>query len=77
MINGGWVSRWRISLIRLEDVVGGALAVVAPPFGALGCIIGPFAWTSCVGGVIVRAGPLFPAGQSNITHERRFCEMNQ
>lgn len=69
MINGGGVSRRRISLICLEDVVGGALAVVAPPLGAFGRVIGPFARTSCVGGVFVRAGPLVHGGQSHVTHQ--------
>lgn len=49
MINGGGVSRWGIPLIGLKDVVGGTLAVVAPPLGAFGRVIGPFARTSCVG----------------------------
>lgn len=53
MINGGGLSRWRFSLICLQDVVGGALAVVAPPLGSFGCVVGAFAWTSRVGGVIV------------------------
>lgn len=69
VINGGRVSRWRISLICLEDVVGGALAVVAPPFGTFGRVIGPFARASCVGGVVIRAGPLVHAGQSHVTHQ--------
>lgn len=49
MINGGGVSRWRISLIRLKDIMGGALAVVAPPLCTFGRVIGPFARSSCVG----------------------------
>lgn len=77
MINGGGVSRRRLPLIRLEDVVGGALAVVAPPLGSFGRVIGPFPRTSGVGGVIVRAGPLVPAGQSHVAQQRRFWETNQ
>lgn len=69
MINGGGVSRRRISLICLEEVVGGALAVVAPPLGAFGRVIGPFARTSCVGGVVVRPGSLVHGGQSHVTHQ--------
>lgn len=69
MINGGGFSRWRISLICLEDVVGGALAVVAPPLGTFGRVIGPFARTSRVGGVVVRAGPFVQAGHSHVTHQ--------
>lgn len=53
VINGGGVSRRGLSLIRLEDVVGGALAVVAPPLGAFGRVIGPLARTSRVGGVVL------------------------
>lgn len=69
MINGGWVSGRRFPLIRLQDIVGGALAVVAPPLGSLGRVIGPLARTSCVGGVVLSAGPLVTAGQSHVTHQ--------
>lgn len=69
MINGGGISRRRVSLTRLEDIVGGALAVVAPPLGAFGRVIGPFARTSCVGGVVVRASPVVNGGQSHVTHQ--------
>lgn len=74
MINGGWVPGRRLSLICLKDIMGGALTVVAPPLGTFGRIIGPFAWTSCVGGVVFTAGPFVSAGQSHITHKRGFCE---
>lgn len=69
MVNRGGVSRWRISLIRLQDVVGGALAVVAPPLCTFGRVAGAFARTGCVGGVVVGAGPLVHAGQAHITHQ--------
>lgn len=49
MVNGGGVSRRGISLIGLEDIMGGALAVVAPPLGTFGRVVGPFAGTGCVG----------------------------
>lgn len=77
VVDGGRVFRWRISLICLEDVVGGALAVVAPPLGAFGRVVGPFARTSRVGGVVLTAGPLVHAGQSHVTHQCRFCEIIQ
>lgn len=57
--------------------MGGALAVVAPPLGSFGRVIGPLARASRVGGVVVRAGPLVHAGQSHVTHQRRFCEIIQ
>lgn len=74
MINGGCVSRGRIPLIGLEDVVGWTLAVVAPPLGAFARVTGPFARAGCVGGVVVRARSLVHTGQSHVTHQRRFCE---
>lgn len=57
--------------------MGRALAVVAPPLGAFGRVIGPFARTSCVGGVVLRAGSLVHGGQSHVTHQRRFCEIKR
>lgn len=69
VINGGGVSRWRFSLACLEDIVGGALAVVAPPLGAFGRVIGPLARTSCVGRVVIRADPLVHARHSYVTHQ--------
>lgn len=76
LINGGGFSRRRISLISLK-IVGGALAVVAPPLGALGCVIGPFARTSCVGGVVLVAGPLVPGGYSHVAHHGGLCGTHQ
>lgn len=72
MINGGGVSRRGISLIRLKDVVGGTLAVVAPPLCPFGRVIGPFAQTRCVGGVVVGGGPVVHGGERGIAHQRRF-----
>lgn len=69
VINGGGVSRRGFPLVRLEDVVGGALAVVAPPLGALGRVVGPFARTSRVGGVVLGAQSLVHAGESHVTHQ--------
>jgi len=69
VINGGGVSRRRFPLIGLEDVVGGALAVVAPPLGAFGRVIGPFPRAGRVGGVVVGGGPLVHAGRSHVTHQ--------
>lgn len=72
MINGGGFS-WRgISLIRLKNVVGGTLAVVAPPLCPFGCVIGPFAQTSCVGGVFVGGGPVVHGGERGVTQQRCF-----
>lgn len=52
MITGGGVSLRRVSLIGGKNVVGGALAVVAPPLGALGRVVGTLAWASGVRGVV-------------------------
>lgn len=72
MINGGGVF-WRgISLIGLEDIMGGTLTVVAPPLGTFGRVIGPFAGTSCVGRVVIRGGPLIHGGECSIAHQRCF-----
>lgn len=77
MINGGGVSRRGISLIRLKDIVGGTLAVVAPPLCPFGRVIGPFAQTSRVRGVFLRDGPVVHRGKCSITHQRRFCGINK
>ena len=69
VINGGGVLGRRIPLISLHDIVGGALAVVAPPLGAFGRVIGPFTRTSRVGGVVVGGGPLLGTGQPHVAHE--------
>ena len=69
MINGGGLS-WRgVPLIGLEDVVGGTLAVVAPPLRPLGRVIGPFAHAGCVGGIILRARPHLPAGEPHVAQQ--------
>lgn len=75
VINGGGVSGWRIPLICLEDIVGGALAVVAPPLCAFGRVVGPFPRAGRVGGVVFRAGPLVHAGQSHVTQQGRLWEI--
>lgn len=72
MINGGGVSGRGISLIRLKDVVGRTLAVVAPPLCPLGRVVGPFAHTSGVGGVIVGGVPVVQGGERGVAHQRRF-----
>lgn len=72
MINGGGFSRWGLSLIGLEDIMGGALTVVAPPLGTFGRVIGPFAGTSCVGWVVIRGGPVIHGGECSIAHQRCF-----
>lgn len=56
--------------------MGGALAVVAPPLGAFARLIGAFTRARRVGRVVIAGAPLVHAGQSNITHQRRFCEVS-
>lgn len=52
---------WGVPLIGLHHVMGGALTVVAPPLGSFGGFFGAFTWTSRVGGVIFRSGPVICA----------------
>ena len=49
--------------LSLKDIVGGALAVVAPPLGAFASVVAPLARVAflappSVGGVILRTEPL-------------------
>ena len=53
------------------------MAVVAPPLGAFARLVGAFTRARRVGGVVVAGAPLVHAGQSHVTHQRRFCEVSK
>lgn len=70
VVDGGGVSLRGLPLAGREHVVGGTLAVVAPPLGALGRVIGALTGSGRVGGVVLGAGPLAGAGQPHVAGQR-------